>query len=173
MSTPGPGHVWVDGRLLPAEGPHLSAFDRGFQLGDGVFETLRARGGRAIELAEHTARLRQSADGLSIALPLDIGPRLQAAIDSLLAAEGLDGPDGDASVRITVSRGPIVQRALLPPEPHIPPTIVVQAWPVVAADPALVARGLHLIASAIRRDVESPLAGLKTTSRAEYVYAGQ
>ena len=41
------GHVWVDGALLPADARHLSAFDRGFQLGDGVFETLRARGGRA------------------------------------------------------------------------------------------------------------------------------
>ena len=41
MSGPGTprsgevGHVWVDGRLLPADGRHLSVFDRGFQLGDG------------------------------------------------------------------------------------------------------------------------------------------
>ena len=42
----GPRHVWVDGRIQPADVPHLSAFDRGFQLGDGVFETLRARDGR-------------------------------------------------------------------------------------------------------------------------------
>ena len=31
--------------------------------------------------------------------------------------------------------------------------------------------GLHVIASAVRRDPESPLAALKTTSRADYVYA--
>ena len=49
----GPRTVWVDGRLLPADSPHLSAFDRGFQLGDGVFETLRASGGRPTELAQH------------------------------------------------------------------------------------------------------------------------
>ncbi|MDO8483481.1 MAG: hypothetical protein Q7S35_00900, partial [Candidatus Limnocylindrales bacterium] len=61
-----PRHVWVDGRLLPADGLHLSAFDRGFQLGDGIFETLRARGGHPTELAEHVARLRRSADGLDI-----------------------------------------------------------------------------------------------------------
>ena len=42
-----PGHVWVDGRLLPADGRHLSVFDRGFQLGDGIFETLRVRGDHA------------------------------------------------------------------------------------------------------------------------------
>ena len=33
-SPDGPGHVWVDGRVLPADGPHLSVYDRGFQLGD-------------------------------------------------------------------------------------------------------------------------------------------
>ena len=57
----GPRHVWVNGELLPADAPHLSAFDRGFQLGDGLFETLRARGGHVTELAEHVARLRRSA----------------------------------------------------------------------------------------------------------------
>ena len=34
----------------------------------------------------------------------------------LLAAEGMDGPDGDASIRITVSRGPVRTRGLLPPD---------------------------------------------------------
>jgi branched-chain amino acid aminotransferase len=32
-------------------------------------------------------------------------------------------------------------------------------------------RGLHLVPSAIRRDPENPLNALKTTSRADYVYA--
>lgn len=166
-----PGHVWVDGRLMPAAGPHLSAFDRGFQLGDGVFETLRARGGRPTELAEHTARLRRSADGLAIELPADLAERLAAAIAELLAAEDLAGAEGDASIRITVSRGSIARRGLLPPVPHTPPTIVVQASQVVPPAADLLARGLHVVASTVRRDVESPLAGLKTTSRADYVYA--
>ena len=102
----GPRHVWVDGRVLPADVPHLSVFDRGFQLGDGVFETLRARGGRATELAEHLARLRGSASGLGIVLPNDLDRLISTGLADLLAAEDLDGPDGDASVRITVSRGP-------------------------------------------------------------------
>ncbi len=167
----GPGHVWVDGRLMPAAGPHLSAFDRGFQLGDGVFETLRARGGRPTELAEHTARLRRSADGLGIELPDDLAARLADAIAELLAAEDLAGAEGDASIRITVSRGRITQRGLLAPVPHVAPTIVVQASRVVPAAADLLARGLHVVGSSVRRDVESPLAGLKTTSRADYVYA--
>jgi branched-chain amino acid aminotransferase len=166
-----PGHVWVDGRLLAADEPHLSAFDRGFQLGDGVFETLRARAGRPTELPEHVARLGRSAAGLAIPLPDDVEGRLTAAIASLLAAEGLDGPGGDASVRITVSRGRFFGRGLLPPNEHPAATIVVQAWPVSPVPIGHLEEGLHLVPSSVRRDPENPLSGLKTTSRADYVFA--
>ncbi|MGK2851492.1 MAG: aminotransferase class IV [Candidatus Limnocylindrales bacterium] len=166
-----PGHVWVDGQVLPADARHLSVFDRGFQLGDGVFETLRARAGRPTELAEHLARLRRSATGLDIELPPDIEVQLAEAIAALLAAEGLDGPDGDASIRITVSRGVFRSRGVLPPNESAAATLVVQVWPVAAALAGHLERGLHLIASRVRRDPQDPLATLKTTSRAEYVYA--
>jgi branched-chain amino acid aminotransferase len=163
--------VWVDGEILPADERHLSAFDRGFQLGDGVFETLRARHGRPTELEAHLQRLHRSADGLEIALPDDIDVRLAAGIDDLLAAVGLGGPDGDASVRITVTRGAYRTRGVLPPHETVPATIVVQAWPVGPTPADHLERGLHLIASSVRRDPQNPLATLKTTSRAEYVYA--
>lgn len=166
-----PGHVWVDGRLLPADGEHLSAFDRGFQLGDGIFETLRARGGHPTELEEHIDRLGRSAAGLAIELPDDVGELLGRAIVELLDAERLGGPDGDASIRISVSRGRYYGRGLLPPSEHPAATIVVQAWPVAPVPPAHLERGLHLVASAVRRDPENPLSALKTTSRADYVYA--
>ena len=171
MTARRPGHVWVDGRLLRADEPHLSAFDRGFQLGDGVFETLRARAGRPTELPEHVSRLLRSAGGLAIPLQDGVEGLLTAAVAELLAAEGLDGPDADASVRITVSRGTFFGRGLLPPDEHPTPTIVVQAWPVSPVPPGHLDDGLHLVASSVRRDPENPLSALKTTSRADYVFA--
>lgn len=171
MTAREPQHVWVDGRLLPAAGPHLSVADRGFQLGDGVFETLRARGGQVTEIAEHLGRLRHSADGLDIVLPADTEERLRAGIDDLLQAEDLAKPDADASIRITVSRGVFPGRGLLPTIEGIPPTLVVQAWPVSPPPPGHLEGGLHVIASAVRRDPENPLVALKTTSRADYVHA--
>jgi branched-chain amino acid aminotransferase len=162
--TDGPSHVWVDGRLLPADGTHLSVFDRGFQLGDGVFETLRVRGGRPTELEEHLARLRRSADGLGIDLPDALDRWIPAGIAELLTAEALGGPDGDASVRITVSRGVFVGRGLLPPDEHPDPTIAIQAWPVPPTPAAHLEQGLHLVASRVRRDPENPLSALKTIS---------
>jgi branched-chain amino acid aminotransferase len=164
-------HVWVDGRLLPADGLHLSAFDRGFQLGDGIFETLRARTGHPTELSAHVARLHRSAAGLDIALPVDIDQQLATGIAELLAADGLDGPNGDASIRVTVSRGAFHGRGLLPLHEAVRPTITIQAWPVTPIPAGHLERGLHLVTSAIRRDPRNPLATLKTTSRADYVYA--
>jgi branched-subunit amino acid aminotransferase/4-amino-4-deoxychorismate lyase len=166
-----PRHVWLNGRLLPADGPHLSAFDRGFQLGDGAFETLRARGGRAAELDRHLARLRHSTEGLEIALPSDASSAIARGIEQLLAAENLDGPDGDAAIRITVSRGPIASRGLIPTDESTPPTIVIQAWPVTPPPAGHLDRGIRLVSSSVRRDPSNPLAALKTTSRVDYVFA--
>jgi branched-chain amino acid aminotransferase len=49
--------------------------------------------------------------------------------------------------------------------------VVVQAWPVPPTPAHDLEVGLHLVASRVRRDPESPLAALKTTSRADFVVA--
>ena len=169
--------VWLDGRLVDAHAPHLSVSDRGFQLGDGIFETARARRGVVIELDEHLVRLRASAAALSLQLGIADGA-LARGIAELLAAEGLDGtgadggPVGDAALRITVSRGPLERRGLMPPGfEDVEATIVIQAWPYARQPAELLERGVAAIPSAVRRDPGSPLAGVKSTSRADYVYA--
>jgi branched-chain amino acid aminotransferase len=164
-------HVWLDGELLSADGPHLSVFDRGFQLGDAVFETIRARGGAVVELEDHLARLRRSAEGLAIQLPASGEQDLATGIAKLLAADGLDGLGSDVSIRITASRGSFRSRGLLPADEHPRPTLAIQAWAVAPPAPGHIEQGLHLIASAVRRDPENPLSGIKTTSRADHVYA--
>jgi branched-chain amino acid aminotransferase len=173
-------HVWIDGRIESADVPLLRVNDRGFQLGDGVFETLRARRGIPIELDDHLERLRESALPLGIALPADDEP-LIGAIDAILAAEGLAGdgsdghPPGDAALRITVSRGSPAGRGLSPSVAAagapLPVTTVVQAWPHHPPSQETVEKGLSVLISSVRRDPGSPLAGVKTTSRAESVYA--
>jgi branched-chain amino acid aminotransferase len=166
-----PAHAWVDGRLVATARARVSVFDRGFLLGDGVFETIRACRGRAVELDAHLARLRRSADGLGIQLPAGSADRIAGGIARLLRAEGHDGPAGDASVRVTVTRGAFRGRGLLPTDEVVAPTIAIQAWPVPPPPPGHLEIGLHLVPSAIRRDPANPLAALKTTSRADFVHA--
>jgi branched-subunit amino acid aminotransferase/4-amino-4-deoxychorismate lyase len=105
-----------------------------------------------------------------IALDLDLEQRITDGITALLAAEDLAGPEGDASIRVTVSRGVTATRGLLPIE-RLSATVVIQAWPVTAPPADHLERGLHLIVSAVRRDPANPLSALKTISRADYVYA--
>ncbi len=171
-----PENVWVDGRLEPADDPHLLVTDRGFQLGDGLFETLRARRGVLIEWPDHVARLREGAAILEIATPdLD---ELEGGIRELLHVEHLSGPGndrfapGDAAVRITISRGSLERRGTLPAGwRDVRPTVVVQVWPYVPPPARQLEEGLTAIVSAVRRDPLSPLAGVKATSRADYVAA--
>jgi branched-chain amino acid aminotransferase len=171
-----PAQVWVDGALVPSDAPRLLVTDRGFQLGDGLFESLRARRGVLIEWEEHLRRLHEGAEKLSIPLPDDL--LLAAGCLELLDAEQLSGPGdersmaGDAAIRITVSRGPVVARGTLPAGwQRSEPTVVIQVWPYAPPPTDVLEQGLRAITTSVRRDPGSPLAGVKATSRADHVFA--
>jgi len=158
--------TWVDGRLQPADAPALPVADRAFLLGDGVFETLRVRRGVPIELHGHLRRLRAGLATLEIPLAWSDAD-VAAAITATVAVNA----PADAAVRITVSRGAPASRGLLPAGwRDIRATLVVQAWPNPGVPAALLERGVRAIVSTARRDPASPLAGVKTVSRADYVW---
>ncbi|MFB3879921.1 MAG: aminotransferase class IV [Armatimonadota bacterium] len=91
--------AWVNGRLLSPEEPAISPLDGGFMYGEGLFETMRAYGGRVFRLARHLERLLISAAELSFSPPT--GQALSRAV-----GEALDASDmSDASVRLTVTPG--------------------------------------------------------------------
>ena len=162
--------VWINGRLESAEKALLTVTDRGFQVGDGIFETLLVVGGRVLELPLHASRLQASAEVMAMPLQDDLERRLGRAITDLCRANRLDGSDSRVAVRVTVSRGAVEGRALLPPD-DVRPNVVVQAWRAEPPPPELISRGLRLSISKVRRDPTSPLATVKTTSRAEFVFA--
>ncbi len=159
--------AWVDGRLVAADEPALRVGDRGFQLGDGLFETLRVRRGVAIEIGLHIARLREGLGILAIPMPLSDG-ELAAGVAAAVAANA----PADAVVRLTVSRGAPVGRGLLPAGwRELAPTVVIQVWPHVPVAAEVLARGVRAVIATGRRDPAHPLASVKTTSRADHVHA--
>jgi len=93
------GIAWVNGKLLPPEEPAISPLDGGFMYGEGLFETMRAYGGRVFRLAQHLERLVIAAAELSFTPPT--GQELSRGVEEALAAGELP----DATVRLTVTPG--------------------------------------------------------------------
>ena len=154
--------LWVNGRLLADAVPTLVPTDRGFSLGDGVFDTLRADRGTPRDYAAHLERLERWARELGIPCPYDAGV-LADAMSAVLRR--LQAPH--AAVRTTITRGPATARGLLPRPPENP-TIVIQATPF---DPAAVAAPLRLTISHIRRNPSSPASRMKTCSALDQILA--
>ena len=76
--------VWINGELHDAASAHVSPFDHGLTVGDGVFETLKIVDGEPFALRRHLDRLRRSADGLALDIPSrtpSSAPRSPTTID--------------------------------------------------------------------------------------------
>ncbi|HEU4793533.1 MAG TPA: aminotransferase class IV, partial [Nitrolancea sp.] len=155
--------LWVNGALIPAGRAHIDARDRGFTLGDGLFETVRVHRGRPIGLDRHFARLRRGAAFLGITLPWD-DRELSDAIETTLDANGLAG----AALRLTVSRGVQSTRGLLP-DPAAAPSLAIDVQPFTGYPAELYSRGIAAVTSRIPRNEHSPLTRLKTLSYLDQV----
>ena len=155
--------VWLNGQLKNQDEASVSIFDRGFTLGDGVFETLRVKAGRPLWLADHLARLHDGADLLGIPLPFD-ERALESGLMSLIEARG----HADAALRITLSRGPSQARGIWPPATPMTPTCLMTLAPLAAA----VRPPIRLIvARGVRRNDHSPLSRIKSLNYADNILA--
>lgn len=111
-------YVWFNGRIVPAAEAALSVQDRGFLLGEGVFETIRLRAGIPLRLDAHLARLKGGCDAIGIDAPQ---PDWYGAIDALQAASPALAAEG--VLRITVSGG-AGGRGLVPGDPALPTCLI-------------------------------------------------
>jgi branched-chain amino acid aminotransferase len=166
--------VAIDGQLVPSEAAVVPVHDRGFLYGDGVFETLRAEGGRPTFLREHVARLDAALATVRIE-----GLELARVEDTVLRACAFVGAPF-AHVRIVVSRGEnqslVVSRAA-----GVAAVTKVGPSPSLASSPRLVvvvtecAPPLELearpAAAVTRLGAVTPVAGVKSTSYAPSLLA--
>ncbi|MDF1748902.1 MAG: D-amino-acid transaminase [Alphaproteobacteria bacterium] len=61
--------VYVNGEYLPEEDAKISVFDRGFLMGDGVYEVSSILDGKLVDNAAHIARLERSLSELKMDWP--------------------------------------------------------------------------------------------------------
>lgn len=93
--------VWLDGGLVAADQAKISVYDHGLLYGDGVFEGIRAYGGRILKLRTHLRRLAASARHIDLRLPYSID-QLEEAVRRTVEANGVE----DGYIRLCVTRGP-------------------------------------------------------------------
>lgn len=140
--------VWLNGALLPAQEARIDPADRGFLLGDGIFETMRVRNGDIRFLSRHLERLSQGTALLR--LPTPDHSAISDALHAVLQANQIES----GSLRLTLTRG-TGPRGILPPE-NSTPTLLIAAFP--ASAPPTPAR---LCLSTQIRDGRSPLCRIK------------
>ncbi|QIG43545.1 4-amino-4-deoxychorismate lyase [Nocardioides anomalus] len=147
--------VWVGGSVVAdPTGPAVAVSDHGFTVGDGVFEAVKAVGGRPFALGLHLERLARSAVGLGLPEPdLDVVRRAVAAV--------LEPGEALSRIRITYTAGPA---PLGSGRGDGEPTLVVVAAPLPPA-----AERVRVATAPWPRNERGALAGLKTTSYAENV----
>jgi D-alanine transaminase len=123
----------AEGAILPKDKACISPNDRGFLLGDGVYEVIRSYKGKLFRPDEHLARLRHSLDAVRIRwdmseLPGNSDPVPRAPI-LLELLERNDLARSDATVLIQITRGVCPRMTAVPTEP-LPPTVYVETSPL-------------------------------------------
>ena len=91
---------FLNGKILPEAEAVVPLNDRGFLLGDGLFETVRVAGGKPFRFAQHLERLSRGADFLKIKLPF-APVEIQKFAAQLIAKNNLP----EAILRLTLTRG--------------------------------------------------------------------
>jgi len=153
----------INGALVEGRSARLDPMDRGFTLGDAIFESLRVRDGRPEFAAEHLARLEAAARVLALVLPFG-EDHVMDRIDRLIATSGM----ADAALRLTVSRGPAARGVAAPPAEHCRPTAVISLHPLPPARNAAVAA---VTATVTRRNEHSPVSRIKATPYLDSIIA--
>ena len=122
-----PSIVWIDGTWFDRNKAVVSVFDHGLLYGDGVFEGIRAYGGRVFRLDAHLDRLYASAKAIWLEIPV--------ARDAMarMVEEGVEKSGiKDNYIRLVVTRG--VGDLGLDPRKCVKPTVfcifdTIKLWP--------------------------------------------
>ncbi len=158
--------VYLDGAIIPEEEATVPVGDRGLLYGDGVFETMRVCEGGIFRLEAHFERLRHGLEVLGIELARD-DEELGRAIQDTVRANDLS----DAAVRLTVTRGS--GGARLDTEGCDSPTVLIRATAFAGYPGELYEQGFSVVTVKGAVNKHSPLCGVKSLNRLEFILARQ
>jgi 4-amino-4-deoxychorismate lyase len=147
--------AWING----VAGRHVDFRDRGLQYGDGLFETMRVRGGRIRLLEYHLERLFDGCRRMSIETPPLSSLRRELELRAT--------PHADAVLKLILTRGPGARGYRPSGRERCTRIVSLSAPPPVAASQSL--QRVRVCATPVASN--PALAGLKTLNRLESVLA--
>jgi D-alanine transaminase len=119
--------AYVNGRFLRQAEAGVSIEDRGYQLGDGVYEVWAVMGGKLADAEGHFARLQRSLGELRIPMPMS-----RAALTVALRETVRRNHVRHGIVYLQVTRGVARRDHAFPSQP-VAPTVVITARSIDAA----------------------------------------
>ncbi len=159
--------VYLNGSIMDEDEALVPVGDRGVLFGDGIFETVRAYGGKPFRMQRHLERLRAGCRELRIeGIPSDT--QIADAIDELYR---LNVASGDAYIRVTLTGGLFDGNRGLE-RSGVPNTHII-VKPFEGYPHEWYERGIRMIVSTIRANEGSPLSRIKSSNYLENLMARQ
>ena len=130
--------VYLNGEFLPAEQAKVSVFDRGFLLGDGVYEVIPVYEGHSFQLLGHLERLQASLTGVRMDNPMNT-VQWRTMIEQLIERNG----GGNQSLYLQVTRGVAPRDHVFPQ--GVAPTVFAMSNPLQPVEEKYKKQGIAAI----------------------------
>lgn len=131
--------VFLNGEFLPLSKATVSVLDRGFLLGDGIYEVIPVYAGNLFRLEQHLERLDQSIQGVKISPPYN-----HKEWEHILHALVERSHGENQSVYLQVTRGVAPKRDHAFPK-NTTPTVFAMSNPFSPPDSDLLEKGISVI----------------------------
>ncbi len=129
---------YVNGQFVPANQAVVSAEDRGFNFGDGVYEVVHWYNGNSFLLKEHVERLMESARVIRIDIPWTEKELMEIALETAKRNNLKDD-----YIYMQITRGQAVRQHSFPE--NIKPTLVMNPQPAAKPSAEVRARGARVV----------------------------
>ncbi len=149
--------VFLNGKFVAEAEAVVPLNDRGFLLGDGLFETMRVANGKTFRCAQHLERLMRGANFLKIRPPYT-PKELEKSARQLIETNQMS----EAILRVTLTRGAGARG--YSPKNAGPPTMALTLQPLPVQNPDEPLQW-SLVTSSWRIPASDALASFKTTSK--------
>jgi branched-chain amino acid aminotransferase len=138
--------IYINGSFHAKADAKISVYDHGLLYGDGVFEGIRAYGGRIFRLKEHVDRLFKSAHTIMLSIPMT-----REAMAEAVVATVRENKLKDAYIRLIVTRG--IGRLGLNPFTCGTPQVIIIADKIVLYPKAFYQKGLGVVTVPTQRNL--------------------